>query len=52
MKESVYKKHNEAKMLGGSRSRGYALKQQPDYPVLRVGNRMGLPTETHITGGE
>ena len=45
MKESVYKNHNEAKMLGVSPSRGYELMHEPDFLVLRVGNRMVVPKE-------
>ena len=45
MKESVYKNHNEAKVLGVSPSNGYELMHEPDFPVLRVGNRMVVPKE-------
>ena len=48
MKESVYKNHNEAKVLGTSPSSGYELMHQPDFPVLRVGNRMVVPKEKCI----
>ena len=48
MKESVYKNHNEAKVLGVSLSREYKLMHQPDFPVLRVGNRMVVPKEKCI----
>ena len=48
MKESVYKNHNEAKVLGVLPSRGYELMHQPDFPVLRVGNRMVVPKEKFI----
>lgn len=48
MKESVYKNHNEAKVLGVLPSRGYELMHQPDFPVLRVGNRMVVPKEKCI----
>ena len=45
MKESVYKNHNEAKVPGISPSRGYELMHEPDFLVLRVGNRMVVPKE-------
>ena len=48
MKESVYKNHNEAKVLGVSPSSGYELMHQPDFPVLRVGSRMVVPKEKFI----
>ena len=48
MKESVYTNHNEAKVLGTSPSRGYELMHQPDFSVLRVGNRMVVPKEKCI----
>ena len=48
MKESVYKNHNEAKVLGVSPSNGYKLMHQPDFPVLRVGHCMVVPKEKLI----
>ena len=48
MKESVYKNHNEAKVLGTSPSSGYELMHQPGFPVLRVGSRMVVPKEQFI----
>ena len=58
MKESVYKSYDElplflnselvAKVLGVSLSSGYELMHQPDFPVLRVGNRMVVPKEKCI----
>ena len=48
MKESVYKNHNEAKVLGVSPSSGYELMHQPDFLVLRVGSRMVVPKEKFI----
>ena len=48
MKESVYKNHNEAKVLGVSPSRGYELMHQPGFPVLRVGSRIVVPKEQFI----
>ena len=58
MKESVYKSYDElplflnselvAKVLGVSPSSGYELMHQPDFPVLRVGNRMVVPKEKFI----
>ena len=58
MKESIYKSYDElplflnselvAKVLGISPSSGYELMHQPDFPVLRVGNRMLVPKEQFI----
>ena len=48
MKVSVYKNHNEAKVLGVSPSSGYELMHRPDFPVLRVGSRMVVPKEKFI----
>lgn len=48
MKESVYKNHTEAKVLGTSPSGGYELVHQPDFTVLRVSNRMVVPKEKCI----
>ena len=58
MKQSVYKSYDElplflnselvAKVLGVSPSSGYELMHQPDFPVLRVGNRMLVPKEQFI----
>ena len=58
MKESIYKSYDElplflnselvAKVLGVSPSSGYELMHQPDFPVLRVGNRMLVPKEQFI----
>ena len=45
MKESVYKNHNKARVLGVSPSSGYELMHEPDFPVLRVGSRMVVPKE-------
>ena len=55
MKQSVYKSYDElplflnselvAKVLGVSPSSGYELMHEPDFPVLRVGNRMVVPKE-------
>ena len=55
MRESVYKSYDElplflnselvAKALGVSPSSGYELMHQPDFPVLRVGNRMVVPKD-------
>ena len=69
MKESVYKSYDElplflnaktvAKVLGVSPSSGYELMHEPDFPVLRVGNRLVVPKEQfiqwvaeHTEGGE
>ena len=48
MKESVYKNHNEVKVLGVSPSRGYELMHEPDFLVLRVGHCMVVPKEKLI----
>ena len=39
---------DEGKVLGVSPSSGYELMHQPDFPVLRVGNRMVVPKEQFI----
>ena len=68
MKESSYKSYDElplflnaatvAKVLGVSPSSGYELIHEPDFPVLKIGNRMVVPKEKfvewvlrHIQGG-
>ena len=48
MKESVYKNHNEAKVLGVSPSSGYELMHQLDFPVLCVGSRRVVSKEKRI----
>ena len=58
VKESIYKSYDElplflnselvAKVLGVSPSSGYELMHEPDFPVLRVGNRMVVPKEKFI----
>ena len=48
MRESVYKNYGEAKVLGVSPSSGYELMHPPDFPVLRVGNRMVVSKENRI----
>ena len=58
MKQSIYKTYDElplflnaetvAKVLGVSPSTGYELMHQPDFPTLRVGNRMVVPKEQFI----
>ena len=45
MKKSVYKNHNEARVLGTSPSSGHELMHQPDFSVLRVGNCMVVPKD-------
>ena len=45
MKKSVYKNHNEARVLGTSPSSGYELMYQPDFTVLRVSNCMVVPKD-------
>ena len=52
MKKSVYKKHNEARVLGTSPSSGYELMHPPDFPVLRVSNCMVVPKEKFIQWAE
>ena len=68
MKESAYKNYDElplflnaetvARVLGVSPSSGYELMHEPDFPVLKIGNRMVVPKEKfvewvlrHIQGG-
>ena len=68
MKESAYKNYDElplflnaatvAKVLDVSSSSGYELMHEPDFPVLKIGNRMVVPKEKfvewvlrHIQGG-
>ena len=48
VRESVYKKYSEAKVLGVSPSSGYELMHQPDFTVLRVSNCMVVPKEKCI----
>ena len=58
MKQSFYKTYDElplflnaetvAKVLGVSPSSGYELMHQPDFPTLRIGNRMVVPKEQFI----
>ena len=58
MKESIYKTYDElplflnaetvAKVLGISPSSGYELMHEPDFPMLKVGNRMVVPKEKFI----
>ena len=58
MKQSVYKNYDElplflnsatvAKVLGVSPSSAYEIMHEPDFPVLRVGNRMIVPKEQFI----
>ena len=58
MKESIYKNYDElplflnaetvAKVLGVSSSSSYELMHKPDFPVLRIGNRMVVPKEQFI----
>ena len=52
MKVSVYKNHNEAKVLGVSPSSGYELMHRPDFTVLRVVSRMVVPKEKLIQWAE
>jgi len=58
MKESHYRSYEElplflnaemvAKVLGVSPSSGYELMHEPDFPVLKVGNRMVVPKEKFV----
>ena len=69
MKQSMYKHYDElplflnsetvAKTLGVSPSSAYELMHEPDFPMLRIGNRMVVPKEqfvqwvsTHTQGGD
>ena len=69
MKESMYQNYEElplflnsetvAKVLGVSSSSAYELMHEPDFPILRIGNRMVVPKEQfiqwvveHTEGGE
>ena len=58
MKESIYKSYDElplflnadtvAKALGVSPASGYELLHEKDFPSLRIGNRIVVPTEQFI----
>lgn len=58
MKESMYQNYEElplflnsetvAKVLGVSSSSAYELMHEPDFPMLRIGNRMVVPKEQFI----
>ena len=58
MKESSYKNYDElplflnaamvAKVLGVSLSSGYELMHEPDFPVLKIGNRLVVPKEKFV----
>ena len=58
MKESSYKSYEElplflnaatvAKVLGVSPSSGYELMHEPDFPVLKIGNRLVVPKEKFV----
>ncbi len=58
MKKSEYKSYDDlplflnantvANVLGVSISSAYELMHQPDFPVLRIGNRMVVPKEQFI----
>lgn len=69
MKKSEYQSYDElplflnsetvAKTLGVSPSSAYELMHEPDFPMLRIGNRMVVPKEQfiqwvveHTEGGE
>ena len=69
MKKSIYQNYEElplflnsetvAKTLGVSPSSAYELMHEPDFPMLRIGNRMVVPKEQfiqwvveHTEGGE
>lgn len=58
MKEPMYQNYEElplflnsetvAKTLGVSPSSAYELMHEPDFPILRIGNRMVVPKEQFI----
>ena len=58
MKESSYKSYDElplflnaatvARVLGISPSSGYELLHEPDFPVLKIGNRLVVPKEKFV----
>lgn len=58
MKKSEYQSYDElplflnsetvAKVLGVSPSSAYELMHEPDFPMLRIGNRMVVPKEQFI----
>ena len=58
MKESAYKNYDElplflnaetvARVLGVSPSSGYELIHEPDFPVLKIGNRLVVPKEKFV----
>ena len=58
VKKSIYQNYEElplflnsetvAKVLGVSPSSAYELMHEPDFPVLRIGNRMVVPKEQFI----
>ncbi len=58
MKESVYKSYDElplflnaetvARTLGVSPSSGYELMHEPEFPSLKIGNRIVIPKEAFI----
>lgn len=58
MKKSEYQSYDElplflnsetvAKVLGVSPSSAYELMHEPDFPMLRIGNRMVIPKEQFI----
>ena len=69
MRKSEYQSYDElplflnsetvAKTLGVSPSSAYELMHEPDFPMLRIGNRMVVPKEQfiqwvveHTEGGE
>ena len=48
MKKSIYQNYTVAKTLGVSPSSAYELMHEPDFPILRIGNRMVVPKEQFI----
>ena len=58
MKESSYRSYDElplflnaatvARVLGISPSSGYELLHEPDFPVLKIGNRLVVPKEKFV----
>ena len=52
MKESVYKNHNEARVLCVSPSSRCEFMHEPDFPVPHMGSRMLVPKEKFIQWAE
>ena len=52
MKESVYKNHNEARVLCVSPASRCEFMHEPDFPVPHMGRRMLVPKEKFIQWAE